>query len=142
MPVFAPRTTPWPLVALFTAGYLAPYLLPTTVGRLERGLDLSPTQAGAVGSALLLSSALAGFLLAARVERFGARTLARLGLALAVLGYGGAGLTSAVPAVVAGAVHRGFGPRHAADLGGALTPARPGPRPGHSLWRAHGGREH
>ncbi|MEW2075508.1 MFS transporter [Streptomyces sp. NPDC013433] len=107
--MFAPRTTPWPLVALFTAGYLAPYLLPTTVGRLERGLGLSATQAGAVGSALLLSSATAGFLLASRVERVGARTLARLGLLLAAVGYGGAALTTAVPAVVAGAVIGGFG---------------------------------
>ncbi|MFI9729799.1 MFS transporter [Streptomyces sp. NPDC052092] len=107
--MFAPRTTPWPLVALFTAGYLAPYLLPTTVGRLERGLALSATQAGAVGSLLLLSSATAGFLLASHVERTGPRTLARLGLLLAVVGYGGAALTTAVPAVVAGAVIGGFG---------------------------------
>ncbi|MFK0118436.1 MFS transporter [Streptomyces sp. NPDC090994] len=103
------RTTPWPLVALFTAGYLAPYLLPTTVGRLDAGLPLTATQAGAVGSALLLSSASAGFLLASRVERAGARTLARLGLALAALGYGAAALTASVPAVVAGAVVGGFG---------------------------------
>jgi MFS family permease len=102
-------TTPWPLVALFTAGYLAPYLLPTTVGRLDAGLPLSATQAGAVGSALLLSSAAAGFLLASRVDRVGPRTLARIGLALAVLGYGSAALTHAVPAVVAGAVIGGFG---------------------------------
>ncbi|MFI0501706.1 MFS transporter [Streptomyces albogriseolus] len=107
--MYAPRTTPWPLVALFTAGYLAPYLLPTTVGRLERGLDLTATQAGAVGSLLLLSSATAGFLLASRVERTGARTLARLGLVLAAVGYGGAALTTTVPAVVAGAVVGGFG---------------------------------
>ncbi|SOD86704.1 MFS transporter [Streptomyces sp. Ag109_G2-15] len=105
----APRTMPWPLVALFTAGYLAPYLLPTTVGRLDTGLPLSATQAGAIGSALLLSSAAAGFLLASRVERIGARTLARLGLALAFLGYGGAALTGVVPAVVAGALVGGFG---------------------------------
>ncbi|MFE2070815.1 MFS transporter [Streptomyces sp. NPDC059467] len=103
------RTTHWPLVALFTAGYLAPYLLPTTVGRLESGLPLSATQAGAVGSALLLSSALAGFLLASRVDRIGPRTLARTGLLLAVLGYGGAALTTHVPAVIAGAVVGGFG---------------------------------
>ncbi|MFD8724468.1 MFS transporter [Streptomyces sp. NPDC059629] len=103
------RTTPWPLVALFTAGYLAPYLLPTTVGRLESGLPLSATQAGAVGSALLLSSAVAGFLLASRVDRIGPRTLARTGLLLAVLGYGGAALTTHVPAVTAGAVVGGFG---------------------------------
>ncbi|OXY89800.1 MFS transporter [Streptomyces diastatochromogenes] len=105
----APRTMPWPLVALFTAGYLAPYLLPTTVGRLDTGLPLSATQAGAIGSALLLSSAAAGFLLASRIERIGARTLARLGLALAFLGYGGAALTGVVPAVVAGALVGGFG---------------------------------
>ncbi|MEV7452953.1 MFS transporter, partial [Streptomyces nigra] len=81
--MLAPRTTPWPLVALFTAGYLAPYLLPTVVGRLDSGLPLTPTQAGAIGSALLLSSASAGFLLASRVERLGARRLARTGLLLA-----------------------------------------------------------
>lgn len=108
--MFARTTaTPWPLVALFTAGYLAPYLLPTTVGRLDAGLPLSATQAGAVGSALLLSSAAAGFLLASRVDRVGPRTLARIGLALAVLGYGSAAFTHAVPAVVAGAVVGGFG---------------------------------
>ncbi|MER6468707.1 MFS transporter [Streptomyces collinus] len=105
----APRSMPWPLVALFTAGYLAPYLLPTTVGRLDSGLPLSATEAGAIGSALLLSSAAAGFLLASRVERIGPRALARFGLALAVLGYGGAALTGLVPAVVAGAVVGGFG---------------------------------
>ncbi|WP_317443248.1 MFS transporter [Streptomyces collinus] len=105
----APRSMPWPLVALFTAGYLAPYLLPTTVGRLDSGLPLSATEAGAIGSALLLSSAAAGFLFASRVERIGPRAVARFGLALAVLGYGGAALTGLVPAVVAGAVFGGFG---------------------------------
>ncbi|MFI1765991.1 MFS transporter [Streptomyces sp. NPDC020800] len=105
----APHSRPWPLVALFTAGYLAPYLLPTTVGRLDTGLPLTATQAGAIGSALLLSSALAGFVLASRVERIGLRTLARLGLALAVLGYGSAALTGTVPLVVAGALAGGFG---------------------------------
>ena len=107
--MFARTTMPWPLVALFTAGYVAPYLLPTTVGRLDSGLPLSATQAGAIGSALLLSSASAGFVLASRVERIGARALARFGLTLAVLGYGTAALTSSVPAVVAGAVLGGFG---------------------------------
>ncbi|MGI5375320.1 MFS transporter [Streptomyces sp. CA-251387] len=107
--MFAPRTTPWPLVALFTAGYLAPYLLPTVVGRLDSGLPLSPTQAGAVGSALLLSSASAGFLLASRVDRIGARRLARTGLALAALGYGAAALAPAVPAVVLCVLVGGFG---------------------------------
>jgi MFS family permease len=107
--VFAPRTIAWPLVALFTAGYLAPYLLPTTVGRLDSGLPLTATQAGAVGSALLLSSASAGFLLASKVDRIGARRLARIGLALAVTGYGWAALSGSVAAVVTGAMIGGFG---------------------------------
>ncbi|MFE7842594.1 MFS transporter [Streptomyces sp. NPDC057474] len=102
-------TPPWPLVALFTAGYLAAYLLPTTVGRLDAALPLTTTEAGAVGSALLLGSATAGFTLAAHVERLGPRRLARAGLLLAAAGYGTAALTTALPAVVAGAVLGGFG---------------------------------
>ncbi|MEU3371529.1 MFS transporter [Streptomyces sp. NPDC006660] len=99
----------WPLVAVFTAGYLAAYLLPTVVGRLSAGLGLSPAEAGLVGSALLLSSATAGFTLASRVERHGPRRLARLGLLLAVTGYGVAALTTLIPLVVAGAVVGGLG---------------------------------
>ncbi len=125
--MFARTTTPWPLIALFTAGYLAPYLLPTTVGRLDSGLPLSATQAGAVGSALLLSSASAGFLLASRVERIGARTLARAALALAVLGYGTAALTTSVPAVVAGALLGGLGSGTATTVAATGIAAQPDP---------------
>ncbi|MGW0417549.1 MFS transporter [Streptomyces sp. NPDC003015] len=124
----APRSTlPWPLIALFTAGYLAPYLLPTTVGRLDSGLALTATEAGAVGSALLLSSAAAGFLLASRVDRVGPRTLARIGLALAVLGYGGAALAHAVPAVVVGALIGGFGSGTATAVAATGIAAQPDP---------------
>ncbi|MEU9998447.1 MFS transporter [Streptomyces sp. NPDC050848] len=98
-----------PLVALFTAGYLAPYLLPTVVGRLSAGLGLTPAQAGLVGSVLLLASASAGFTLAARVERLGPRRAARIGLGAMCLGYGSAALTASVPLVVGGAVMGGFG---------------------------------
>ncbi|MFD5861147.1 MFS transporter [Streptomyces chartreusis] len=125
--MFAPRTTPWPLIALFTAGYLAPYLLPTVVGRLDSGLPLSPTQAGAVGSALLLSSASAGFLLASRVDRFGARRLARIGLTLALLGYGGAALAHTVPAVVLGVLIGGFGSGTATAVAATRIAAQPDP---------------
>ncbi|MFD9429997.1 MFS transporter [Streptomyces sp. NPDC060002] len=126
--MFAPRTTlPWPVVALFTAGYLAPYLLPTVVGRLDAGLPLSATEAGAVGSALLLGSAAAGFLLASRVERIGARTLARIGLALAVLGYGGAALAGEVSAVIAGAVLGGFGSGTVTTVAATRIAAHPDP---------------
>lgn len=125
--MFAPRTIAWPLVALFTAGYLAPYLLPTTVGRLDSGLPLTTTQAGALGSALLLSSASAGFVLASRVERIGARTLARIGLTLAVLGYGTAALTGSVPAVVVGALIGGFGSGTATTVAATGIAAQPDP---------------
>ncbi|MFJ8533520.1 MFS transporter [Streptomyces sp. NPDC093591] len=125
--MFAPRTTAWPLVALFTAGYLAPYLLPTVVGRLDSGLPLSPTQAGAVGSALLLSSASAGFALASRVERIGARRLARIGLTLAALGYGGAACAHAVPAVVVGVLVGGFGSGTATAVAATRIAAQPDP---------------
>ncbi|MFV0129969.1 MFS transporter [Streptomyces sp. HMX112] len=100
---------PWPLVAVFTAGYLAAYLLPTVVGSLSAGLGLTPAQAGLVGSTLLSGSATAGFTLASRVERYGPRRLARCGLLLATTGYGCAALTSSVPLVVAGAAFGGFG---------------------------------
>ncbi|MEU2955890.1 MFS transporter [Streptomyces xanthochromogenes] len=99
----------WPLVAVFTAGYLAAYLLPTVVGRLSAGLGLTPAEAGLVGSALLLSSATAGFTLASRVEQHGPRRLARYGLILAATGYGAAALTTLVPLVVAGAMVGGLG---------------------------------
>ncbi|MCX4543635.1 MFS transporter [Streptomyces sp. NBC_01565] len=96
-------------MALFTAGYAAPYLLPTVVGRLDAHLPLSPAQAGLAGSALLLGSAAAGFTLASRLPRRGPRPLARLGLLLAVIGYGSAAASTLLPLVVAGAVVGGFG---------------------------------
>ncbi|MEU3427437.1 MFS transporter [Streptomyces gardneri] len=97
------------LVALFTAGYLAPYLLPTVVGRLASGLGIGPSQAGLVGSVLLLGSSTAGFTLAARGERIGPRTAARAGLLAMAVGYGSAAATHSVPLVVAGAVLGGLG---------------------------------
>ncbi|MFJ8658992.1 MFS transporter [Streptomyces sp. NPDC093795] len=97
------------LVALFTAGYLAPYLLPTVVGRLSAGLGLTPAQAGLVGSVLLLGSSSAGFTLAARGERIGPRLAARAGLLAMAVGYGSAAATGAVPLVVAGCVLGGVG---------------------------------
>ncbi|GGY20682.1 MFS transporter [Streptomyces tanashiensis] len=97
------------LVALFTAGYLAPYLLPTVVGRLSAGLGLAPSQAGLIGSVLLLGSSTAGFALAARGERIGPRRAARAGLLAMAVGYGSAAATGLVPLVVAGAVLGGLG---------------------------------
>ncbi|MFC8696707.1 MFS transporter [Streptomyces parvus] len=123
----------WPLVAVFTAGYLASYLLPTVVGRLSAHLGLSPAQAGLVGSALLLSSAGAGFALAGRVERFGARTPARAGLILAAVGYGCAALAGSVPLVVLGVMVGGFGSGTATAVAASGIAARRDPHRTSSL---------
>lgn len=130
--VLAPRAA-WPLVAVFTAGYLASYLLPTIVGRLSAHLGLSPAQAGLVGSALLLSSASAGFTLAGRVERYGSRTPARAGLVLAVVGYGSAALAGSVPLVVLSVVVGGFGSGAATAVAAAGIAAQRDPHRTSSL---------
>ncbi|MFH8885470.1 MFS transporter [Streptomyces californicus] len=123
----------WPLVAVFTAGYLASYLLPTLVGRLSAQLGLSATEAGLVGSALLLSSAGAGFALAGRVERLGPRTPARAGLVLAAVGYGFTALAGSVPLVVLGVVVGGFGSGTATAVAAAGIAARRDPHRTSSL---------
>ncbi|WP_411078975.1 MFS transporter [Streptomyces sp. cmx-18-6] len=127
------RRAAWPLVAVFTAGYLASYLLPTVVGRLSVHLGLTPAQAGLVGSALLLSSASAGFTLAGRVERYGSRAPARVGLVLAAVGYGCAALAGSVPLVVLGVVLGGFGSGTATAVAAAGIAAQRDPHRTSSL---------
>ncbi|MFF6791274.1 MFS transporter [Streptomyces filamentosus] len=116
------------LVALFTAGYLAPYLLPTVVGRLAAGLGLGPSRAGLMGSVLLLGSATAGFALAARVERIGPRRAARAGLLAMLLGYGSAAATGTLPLVVAGVVLGGLGSGTATAVAASGIAGRPDPQ--------------
>ncbi|QKW19621.1 MFS transporter [Kitasatospora sp. NA04385] len=81
-----PRASAPPPVALYAAGQLPAYLLPTLVGRLTGGAGLTPTQAGALGSTLLLASATVALLLAGRVAALGPGRTARAGLALLGLG--------------------------------------------------------
>ncbi|GAA2120551.1 MFS transporter [Kitasatospora saccharophila] len=81
-----PRASAPPPVVLYTAGQLPAYLLPTLVGRLAGGAGLTPTQAGALGSTLLLASATVALLLAGRVAAVGPARTARAGLALLALG--------------------------------------------------------
>ncbi|UUN26846.1 MFS transporter [Streptomyces sp. FIT100] len=123
----------WPLVAVFAAGYLAAYLLPTVVGRLSAGLGLTPAEAGLVGSTLLLHSAVAGFVLASRVDRYGPRRLSRAGLLLAVGGYGAAALTAYVPLVVAGVAVGGLGSGTATAVAAAGIAAQRDPHRASSL---------
>ncbi|MFC1419196.1 MFS transporter [Streptacidiphilus cavernicola] len=114
-----------PLVTLFSSGYLAPYLLPTLVGRLGSDFGLTPTQAGAVGSAMLLASAAAGLGLAARVAVVGAVRLARIGLTLLVLGFGTAAAAPAgeLPLLLVGCLLGGLGAGTATAVAAAGTAA-------------------
>ncbi|MFJ9520476.1 MFS transporter [Kitasatospora sp. NPDC101801] len=97
------------LVALFSAGYLPAYLLPTVVGRLVTGFGLTTPQAGAVGSALLLASAGTGLLLAGRVRAIGPVRLARCGLGLLIVGALLAAGATALPQLLAGCLLTGVG---------------------------------
>lgn len=99
------------LTMLFSAGYLAPYLLPTLVGRLMSDYRLAPTPAGAIGSALLLASAAAGLTLTSRESTDGAARTARTGLTLLVVGFGlaAAAPVGSVPLLVLGCLLGGAG---------------------------------
>ena len=99
------------LTMLFSAGYLAPYLLPTLVGRLTADYRLSATPAGAIGSALLLASAAAGLALTSRGAADGAVRKARIGLALDVVGFGlaAAAPVGSLPLLVLGCLLGGAG---------------------------------
>ena len=101
----------YPLAALLSAGFLAPYLLPTLVGRIGSDFALTPTQAGAMGSALLLASALSGISLAGRVSSIGTVRLARAGLLLLIGGFALAAAASAgeLPLLLLGCVLGGAG---------------------------------
>ena len=130
-PCSARTTRPGPSSPFSRPGTSPRICSPPPSARLDSGLPLSATQAGAVGSALLLSSAAAGFLLASRVDRVGPRTLARIGLLLAVLGYGGAALTQRRPGRRGGRAGRRLRIRYGDD-GGRHRDRRPaGPAPGH-----------
>ncbi|MFE9659640.1 MFS transporter [Streptomyces sp. NPDC005955] len=120
-PVHLRRTAPTapPFVALYTAGQLTSYLLPTVVARLGDAFALSPARAGALGSGLLLCSAGAGVLLASRAGRYGPRRTARAGLLLALAGYGTAALADSVEYAGLGALAGGLGSGTAAAVASA-----------------------
>ncbi|MFE9427691.1 MFS transporter [Kitasatospora sp. NPDC006697] len=81
-----------PLIALYAVGALPGYLAPAITGRLAADSPLTATQAGAIGSALLLASACAAGALAGRVTRLGQARTARTGLLLLLLGCPLAGI--------------------------------------------------
>ncbi|SEL64744.1 MFS transporter [Streptacidiphilus jiangxiensis] len=115
------------LVALFCAGYLAPYLLPSLVGRLGTDFGLTPTQAGGVGSALLLASALAGIGLTGRISRLGPDRIARCALVVVGLGYGLAAVTHSLPLLLTGCVLGGAGSGASTAVAASVLAKRPDP---------------
>ncbi|MEV7215760.1 MFS transporter [Kitasatospora cineracea] len=104
-----PRASAPPTVALYAAGQLPAYLLPTLVGRLTGGLGLTSTQAGALGSTLLLASATAALLLAGRVAALGPGRTARAGLGLLGLGCALAATGPHLPLLAAALATAGLG---------------------------------
>ena len=122
------RTATLALVAVYAAGSLAGYLLPSVVERMSSCLRLTATQAGAVGSALLFASAGAGFVLASRVARIGPKRLARAGLSLAAGGFAIAACTDCAPLVVVGSIAGGFGCGTATAVASVGIAGRPDPQ--------------
>ncbi|MEZ0065859.1 MFS family permease [Streptacidiphilus sp. MAP12-20] len=115
------------LVALFCSGYLAPYLLPSLVGRLGTDFGLTPTQAGGVGSGLLLASALAGIALTGRVSRLGPVRVARTALVVLAIGFGLAAVTHALPLLLLGCVLGGAGSGAATAVAASVLARRSDP---------------
>ncbi|MFF7636706.1 MFS transporter [Kitasatospora sp. NPDC008050] len=118
-----------PLVALFAVGYLPAYLLPTIVGRLGGEFGLTPTQAGGVGSALLLAAGGTGLTLAGRVRRLGPVRLARAGLVLLVAGFTIAALVprGSLVVLVVGCLVGGIGAGTASAVAGTSVAAAADP---------------
>ncbi len=122
------RTAMLALVAVYAAGSLAGYLLPSVVERMTSCLRLTAGQAGAVGSALLFASAGAGFAFASRVARIGPKRLARAGLSLAAGGFAVAACADCAPLVVVGSVAGGFGSGTATAVASVGIADRPDPQ--------------
>ncbi|WP_329580193.1 MFS transporter [Kitasatospora sp. NBC_01250] len=118
-----------PLVALFAVGCLPAYLLPTIVGRLGGEFGLTPTQAGGVGSALLLAAGGTGLTLAGRVRGLGAARVARAGLALVTAGFTIAALvpTGSLAVLVVGCLVGGIGAGTASAVAGTSVAAAADP---------------
>ncbi|MFD7732489.1 MFS transporter [Kitasatospora phosalacinea] len=104
-----PRASAPPPVALYAVGQLPAYLLPTLVGSLTNGAGLTPAQAGALGSTLLLASATVALLLAGRVAALGPGRTARTGLGLLGLGCALAATGPQLPLLTAALALAGIG---------------------------------
>ncbi|MEU0936511.1 MFS transporter [Embleya sp. NPDC005971] len=94
---------------LASAGFLMANLLPAFLDAVRTGLGLSGTAAGAIGTAALLGSALAGAAVTRAAGGTGRLRQARIGLLLMVGGFALAAITGNTWLAVAGAIVGGAG---------------------------------
>lgn len=92
-----------------TVGYLAGNVLPSLLAAYTADFSLSSTAAGAVATAMLLATAIAGAALAVRATRPGRARLARLGALLAALGFLGGAVAPSLVTLSLAAVVAGIG---------------------------------
>ncbi|WP_406280932.1 MFS transporter [Embleya sp. NBC_00896] len=112
---------------LASAGYLLANLLPAFLDAVRTGLGLSAAAAGALGTAVLLGSALAGAVVTRAAGRSGRARLARIGLLLMVGGFAVAAVTGATWLAVAGSIVGGAGGGMALTVATAAMAATPDP---------------
>ncbi|MFF7246139.1 MFS transporter [Embleya sp. NPDC008237] len=114
---------------LASAGYLMANLLPAFLDAVRTGLGLSGTAAGAIGTAVLLGSAVAGAAVTRAAGGAGRERQARIGLLLMVGGFTVAAITGSTRLAVAAAIVGGAGSGMAltvatAAMAGTRDPAR------------------
>ncbi|MYW03237.1 MFS transporter, partial [Streptomyces sp. SID3343] len=115
------------IAVLASAGYLMANLLPVFLAAVRTGLGLSPAAAGAVGTAVLLGSALAGAAATRAAGRAGRARLARVGLLGMVGGFAVAALTGSTWLAVTGSVLGGAGSGIALTVATAAMAGTPDP---------------
>lgn len=104
-------------------GFMAANLVPFMIIALVEGHGLTPTAAGTVMTACLLSTA-GGCLLTSRWSALGGRyVVARGGLLLAAAGFGAAALLPVTPLAIAGIILGGLGGGGAISASGAALAA-------------------
>ncbi|OFI38702.1 hypothetical protein BIU82_04535 [Arthrobacter sp. SW1] len=104
-------------------GFMAANLVPFMIIALVEGHGLTPTAAGTVMTACLLSTA-AGCLLTSRWSALSGRyVVARSGLLLAALGFGAAALIPVTPVAIAGIILGGLGGGGSISASGAALAA-------------------
>ncbi|UVJ40231.1 MFS transporter [Arthrobacter sp. CJ23] len=104
-------------------GFMAANLVPLMIIALMDGHGLSPTAAGTIMTACLLSSAASCLLTSRWTALSGRYVVARAGLLLAAAGFGAAALIPSTPVAIVGIILGGLGGGGAVSAGGAALAA-------------------